>query len=213
MCCRTVGWAWCAVMVACVGVCGSYASGQVCEAELVGSYGGSAQELVLDGDYAYVAASVAGLRIVDISNPAEPIFLSSLDDNSISSFVGLDVVGDTAYISAFGDGVWIIDVSDPSNPVSLELVDAHNHTRDLAVAGDRIFVAGQSSGVQVIDTFGCSSGCLADMASDGHLNFFDVIAFLNAFTDGDSAADFTGEGVLDFFDVSAFLIAFAAGCP
>jgi hypothetical protein len=29
----------------------------------------------------------------------------------------------------------------------------------------------------------------------------------------DPAADFDGNGVFDFFDVSAFLGAFSAGCP
>jgi hypothetical protein len=55
--------------------------------------------------------------------------------------------------------------------------------------------------------------CQADLNGDGELNFFDVSAFLSAFTAGDPAADFTGDGELNFFDVSAFLNAFTAGCP
>jgi len=55
--------------------------------------------------------------------------------------------------------------------------------------------------------------CLADINGDGDLNFFDVSAFLSAFSAMDSAADFTGDGQFNFFDVSAFLSAFAAGCP
>jgi Bacterial Ig domain len=53
----------------------------------------------------------------------------------------------------------------------------------------------------------------ADLNSDGVLNFFDVSAFLAAFSNQDPVADFTGEGVFNFFDVSAFLQAFSAGCP
>jgi len=55
--------------------------------------------------------------------------------------------------------------------------------------------------------------CLADLTGDGSLNFFDVSAFLSAFSAMDPAADFTGDGQFNFFDVSAFLSAFAAGCP
>lgn len=55
--------------------------------------------------------------------------------------------------------------------------------------------------------------CPADLTGDGSLNFFDVSAFLNAFSSQDPAADFTGDGSLNFFDVSAFLNAFSAGCP
>lgn len=55
--------------------------------------------------------------------------------------------------------------------------------------------------------------CIADLTGDGQLNFFDVSAFLSAFSSMNPIADFTGDGQFNFFDVSAFLGAFAAGCP
>lgn len=55
--------------------------------------------------------------------------------------------------------------------------------------------------------------CAADLTGDGVLNFFDVSAFLSAFSAQDPIADFTGDGQWNFFDVSAFLSAFSAGCP
>lgn len=55
--------------------------------------------------------------------------------------------------------------------------------------------------------------CIADMNSDGVLDFFDVSVFLTAFGNEELVADFTSDGVWDFFDVSAFLSAFSAGCP
>lgn len=53
----------------------------------------------------------------------------------------------------------------------------------------------------------------ADFTGDGVLDFFDVSAFLAAFSEQDLAADRNNDGVLDFFDVSAFLTEFSAGCP
>jgi hypothetical protein len=44
------------------------------------------------------------------------------------------------------------------------------------------------------------------------LNFFDVLTFLQLFTEHDLAADLTHDGVFDFFDVLTFLQVFAAGC-
>ena len=55
--------------------------------------------------------------------------------------------------------------------------------------------------------------CPADLTGDGTLNFFDVSAFLAAYSSMDPVADFTGDGLLNFFDVSAFLGAYSAGCP
>jgi len=55
--------------------------------------------------------------------------------------------------------------------------------------------------------------CSPDINQDGQLNFFDVSAFLSAFSMQDPLADFTNDGEWNFFDVSAFLNAFSGGCP
>ena len=57
------------------------------------------------------------------------------------------------------------------------------------------------------------ASCVADLTGDGVLDFFDVSAFLNAYTAMDPVADINGDGVFDFFDVIGFLNAFNAGCP
>jgi cytochrome c peroxidase len=59
----------------------------------------------------------------------------------------------------------------------------------------------------------CTPGCQADLNGDGDLNFFDVSAFLAAYSDEDSTADFDGNGEFNFFDVSDFLNVFSLGCP
>lgn len=57
--------------------------------------------------------------------------------------------------------------------------------------------------------------CTADVSGpDGVLDFFDISAFLNAYTAQDSVADMARPfGEFDFFDISAFLSAYSAGCP
>lgn len=57
--------------------------------------------------------------------------------------------------------------------------------------------------------------CIADFAPpEGVLDFFDVIAFLGAFSSQSPAADLAPPtGVFDFFDVVAYLAAFSQGCP
>jgi hypothetical protein len=63
----------------------------------------------------------------------------------------------------------------------------------------------------LVSEAGCSQADLAEPFGD--LNFFDVSAFLNAFTASDSLADFNEDGMFNFFDVSEFLNSVAAGCP
>lgn len=61
---------------------------------------------------------------------------------------------------------------------------------------------------------GPSNSCRPDFTHDGVLDFFDVSAFLAAYSAMDPSADFaTPFGVFDFFDVSAFITAFERGCP
>lgn len=55
--------------------------------------------------------------------------------------------------------------------------------------------------------------CEADLTGDGELNFFDVSAFLGAFSAQLPEADFNGDGMYNFFDVSVFLGLYSAGCP
>lgn len=55
--------------------------------------------------------------------------------------------------------------------------------------------------------------CLADLNSDGELDFFDVSVFLMMFGAMDPSVDFNQDMQFDFFDVSLFLQAFLAGCP
>lgn len=82
-----------------------------------------------------------------------------------------------------------------------------------AISADGRVIIGHSAfmGAWIITLdFACNQ---ADFAEPwGVLNFFDVQAYLNAFSAGAAAADLNGDGALNFFDVQAFLAAFANGC-
>ena len=55
--------------------------------------------------------------------------------------------------------------------------------------------------------------CIADFNNDGSVNTLDMLAFLNAWTSGDSSADINGDGSVNTLDVLAFLNLWTAGCP
>lgn len=60
----------------------------------------------------------------------------------------------------------------------------------------------------------CATGCLADFDRNNRVDFFDLAAFLTAYTAQQPAADLAEPlGVYNFFDVAAFVSAFSAGCP
>lgn len=69
------------------------------------------------------------------------------------------------------------------------------------------------TGTATIVATGTGPTCPADLTGDGNLDFFDISAFLGAFSAMDPIADFDNNGVYNFFDVSAYLNAFTSGCP
>ncbi|MBO6512370.1 MAG: FG-GAP repeat protein [Phycisphaerales bacterium] len=53
----------------------------------------------------------------------------------------------------------------------------------------------------------------SDFNGNNVLDFFDISAFLAAFTTQVQDADLNNDGLYDFFDINVFLTAFSAGCP
>jgi hypothetical protein len=120
-----------------------------------------------------------------------------LDDNDLSnaddSQIILDTIDEDDGGSDDADGIVDGRVTIPNFGFSFDLTDLNG---DGVISNDDL----------------PTPVCLADLSTDGVLNFFDVSVFLSAFSNQDPIADFTGDGVFNFFDVSAFLTAFAAGC-
>ncbi len=54
--------------------------------------------------------------------------------------------------------------------------------------------------------------CYPDFNTDGAVDLFDFLAFVNAFNAGNLATDCTEDGALDLFDFLCFVNAFNAGC-
>jgi hypothetical protein len=114
------------------------------------TYLNSLTDVVIIGDYAYVAAEVSdGLQIIDVSDPTNPVAVGSVTDgnndaNTLNGATGIAVRGNYAYISAQDDnGVQILDISDPTNPVGVgAITDDTNGADTLGGAGWDIAVQG-----------------------------------------------------------------------
>jgi hypothetical protein len=128
-------------------------------------------------------ASSASWNNVDISK-AEPGDTRSNGGVIVSTSITYDIDGDNIF----------------NNPTSVNF--------DPAAPADEAY-----SVAMYIGHYEDAVSCPADLNGDGMLNFFDVSAFLGAFSAMDPVADFNGDGMFNFFDVSAFLGAFTAGCP
>ncbi len=105
--------------------------------------------IVVVGDYAYVADASAGLRIINISNPAVPAEVGFHDTPDIAE--GIVVAGRYAYIADNSSGLRIIDIVNPFAPTEVGSYDTPGTAVDIAISGNRAYVADDSGGLRIIN--------------------------------------------------------------
>lgn len=157
------------------------------------------------------------LQLFDLDDPFHPVFRSDLMLEPSDQLLIHEVQNDTLYAqyqtgSYINSGVLVFDVSDSDHPVEKSRYPLFDRIRSMHVIEDRIGVTFYKDGVVMMAADQACMPCEADINDDGHLNFFDISAFLKAFNSLNPIADFTGDGRFNFFDVSAFLLGFTGGC-
>lgn len=130
------------------------------------------EHMVVSNGVAYIAAYYSGLYIVDVSNPASPTRIASLD--VAPALWAIEKNGNYLYAGGEGSGVLVFDVTDVSKPQLLTTLDLPNrevlNTTDqppfhMSLKGDYLFVADGWNGVQVIDVSNPVSLAVANTVS------------------------------------------------
>jgi len=91
------------------------------------------------GNHAYVANSTDGLRVYDVSDPANPINTGHGIYNGSAQCVA--VAGNYAYVSGYTDGMRIFDVSDLTNVVSVGNINNPGTGFGITVSGNYVYLA------------------------------------------------------------------------
>jgi hypothetical protein len=107
------------------------------------------EDVAVSGTLAYVAAGGAGLRVVDISNPAAPNELGALDSRGYAN--GIVVAGSIAYLADGPYGLRVVDVSKPSQPVEVGSAYPMNYVYKVAVQGRVVCIAAAGAGMLIAD--------------------------------------------------------------
>ncbi|MBK8129623.1 MAG: hypothetical protein IPK53_12235 [bacterium] len=82
---------------------------------------------------AFAVTDTTGLRIVDISDPANPQEVGFYDTPGEAR--GVAVSGSYAYVADGNSGLRVIDVTNPSLPLSVGFYDTPGYARCVAVSG------------------------------------------------------------------------------
>lgn len=122
---------------------------------------GIVRDIALSNGFAFVAGGDAGLRIVDIADPANPTVVGVYyAPGSVESVA----VSDTyAFIAVQNAGLRVVNVLDPAHPIEVSAHDTPGAARGLALSGDFAFVADGDAGLRVISL--ADPGELAEIGS------------------------------------------------
>jgi hypothetical protein len=98
---------------------------------------------------AYAADGIAGLRIVDVSDPAAPVEVGAYDTPGYAE--GVAVAGQYAYVADGHYGLRIVDVSNPADPAEVAYAYPLNYVFDVAWDGQYAYLAAAGAGLLVVD--------------------------------------------------------------
>jgi hypothetical protein len=110
----------------------------------------SAMEVVVQGRYAYVIAGNDVMYVVDTATSSRPVTVGQV---ALASARYIRVSGRYAYIVGSGTNkaLSVIDIQNPAAPVQVATTTLNGTSPYLTIAGDYVYVALGSQGLQIID--------------------------------------------------------------
>ncbi len=109
-------------------------------------------DVTVAGGYAYTAAGKAGLQVVDVSDPANPLVIANLP--TPGQALGVTVADGPAdghvYVADGSSGLQVVDVSVPASPAIVGGLDTM-YALDVTVVDGYAYVAAEESGLQVVN--------------------------------------------------------------
>ncbi|ODS23272.1 hypothetical protein AB835_09635 [Candidatus Endobugula sertula] len=125
---------------------------------------GYANNVDVQGNYAYVAAGSAGLVIIDVTDRSAPLIIGQLDTDGTA--IDVKVSGNLVYLADGEAGIKIIDASDPSSPVLRSSLDTRGFARDIDFNFQHLYVADDEGGLFIINIVDPDNPFLVTMVSD-----------------------------------------------
>ncbi|HMZ78561.1 MAG TPA: Ig-like domain-containing protein, partial [Acidobacteriota bacterium] len=109
---------------------------------------GSANNVEVKNQVAYVACGLAGMVVVDARQPATPQVIATV--NLDGSANDIRIVGDFAYLACAEGGLSVVNISDPTNPQVVATMPFSDAV-DLMVKGEYAYVAAGKNGLKIIN--------------------------------------------------------------
>ncbi len=163
--------------------------------------------------------SVTTTRVFDVSDLSNPTFMGSFTTGLPSIDHNLYTHNGMIFESNYRSGLRVFDATDPLSPTEVAYFDTYPENDGVGYNGTwsnypylpsgTILISDITRGFFIVSL---DLACSADFNGDGTVNTQDVLAFLNAWSSGDSSADMDGNGEVNTLDVLYFLNLWGAGC-
>ena len=95
-------------------------------------------DVAQSGTHLYVASGMAGLTVLDISNPQIPVLIANLPIEGDARVVATS--GNYAYLGTLTGGLFVVDISDPATPHVASHIATSNSVLDIKVSGTQVYL-------------------------------------------------------------------------
>jgi hypothetical protein len=116
--------------------------------------GGSASDIAVHGDHAYVSTSFDGLHVFDVDDPQLPAWIGTAPppgDRPNERWDAVAAIEDHAIVGTIDHGIRIVDATDPADPTETAVVDAPGWTLSGSVSGGILVTANYERGIRTVD--------------------------------------------------------------
>lgn len=109
----------------------------------------TASEVALSGNFAFVANAKAGVRVIDVATPSNPLLVNTFPVNGAAGSVA--TTADRLYTGT-GDTIYVVDITSPG--VTLPLLGTYatpSQVAGLTISGSDLFTSMGLGGIQVLN--------------------------------------------------------------
>ncbi len=118
---------------------------------------GDTRAVAVRGGLAYLAEGPAGLRVVDLRDPAKPVVVGSIRPESTDMIRGIALGPRTAWLCAGESGLMAIDITTPSSMRKVGGYDPELAVNRAALMGDTLVAANDAGGLLILNASDPSS--------------------------------------------------------
>jgi hypothetical protein len=138
---------------------------------------GFANDVAVNGSFAYVAAGSTGLQVVNVGDRSHPSIVASLSLPGNANDVKL--LGNLAYVAAGTAGLHVVDITNPLLPVRLGTLGTNGNALNVVVRGIIAYIANGANLVIVNVNNPASMALIATLPLVGTIQGLDVDAQRN----------------------------------